>query len=61
MQMIQTAANPQAAMNMMMMNNPQMKEVMEVVRQYGGDSMAAFNAMAEKCGVDPEEIMGLLR
>ena len=61
MQAIKTAANPQAAMNMMVMNNPQMKQVMEIVNQYGGDPMQAFTAVAKENGMDPEEILGMLR
>ena len=61
MQAIKTAANPQAALNMMVMNNPQMKQVMDIVNQYGGDPMQAFTAVAKENGMDPEEILGMLR
>ena len=61
MQTVKTAANPQAALNMMIMNNPQMKQVMEIVKQNGGDPMAAFRMTAEQAGIDPEEILGMLR
>ena len=61
MQAIRTAANPQAALNAMLMNNPQMKQVMGIVQQYGGDSMAAFEAMARENGFDPGEILGMLQ
>ena len=61
MQTIRAAANPQAALNMMAMNNPQLKHVMEIVNQHGGDPMAAFTAVAKENGMDPEEILGMLR
>ena len=61
MQTIRTAANQQAALNRMVMNNPQMKQVMEIVEEYNGDSMAAFKATAEQMGVNPEEILGMLK
>ena len=61
MGMVKSAANPQQALNMLAMNNPQMKQVMDIVEQYGGDSMKAFRATAEEFGVDPEEIMGMLK
>ena len=61
MQTIRAAANPQAALNMMAMNNPQLKHVMEIVNQHGGDAMAAFTAVAKENGMDPEEILGMLR
>ena len=44
MGMVKSAANPQQALNMLAMNNPQMKQVMDIVEQYGGDSMKAFHA-----------------
>ena len=61
MQTIRMAANPQAAMNTLMMNNPNMKQVMEIVNQHGGDPMAAFQAVAKENGMDPEEILGMLK
>ena len=61
MQTIRTAANPQAALNMMVMNNPQMKQVMEIVNQHGGDPMAAFTAVAKENGMDPDEILSMLK
>ena len=61
MQAVQTAANPQAALNMMVMNNTQMKQVMDIVNRYGGDPMTAFTSMAKENGINPEEILGMLR
>ena len=61
MRAIQTAANPQAALNAMVMSNPQLKQVMEIVNQYGGDPMEAFTAVAKENGMDPEEILGMLK
>ena len=61
MQAIRTAANPQEALNAMLMNNPQMKQVMGIVQQYGGDPMAAFEAVARENGFDPGEILGMLQ
>ena len=61
MGMVKSAANPQQALNMLAMNNPQMKQVMNIVEQYGGDSMKAFRAVAEECGMDPEQILGMLK
>ena len=61
MGMVKSAANPKQALNMLAMNNPQMKQVMDIVEQYGGDSMKAFRAVAEECGVNPDEILGMLK
>ena len=59
--MIKAAQNPQAMINQMMMNNPNMKQVMQIVNQYGGDPMAAFIATARKNGLGPDEIMGMIK
>ena len=37
------------------------KQVMEIVNQYGGDPDRAFQAMAQQNGINPQEIMNMLR
>ena len=54
-------SNPQRMVNQAMMNNPQMKQVMEYVNANGGDAKAAFYKLAGEMGVDPEEILKVLR
>ena len=44
----------------MMGNNPQMQKVMNIVQQHDGDPMAAFRAMAEENGLDPDEILSMI-
>ena len=61
MGMIKSSGNPQMMLNQMMMNNPRMKEVMDIVQQYGGDPMKAFYAIAEQKGVDPNDILNMLK
>ena len=39
MNMVKAAKDPQATLNMLAMNNPKMKQVMDIVEQYGGDSI----------------------
>lgn len=56
-----TASNPQSVMQNMINNNPQMKQVMDFVRQSGGDPKQAFYKLAEQRGVDPNEVISLLR
>ena len=58
---VRTAQNPQLALNQLIMNNPQMKQVMDIVQKHGGDPMAAFRAEAEAAGMNPDEIIGMLR
>lgn len=40
--------------------NPQMQQVMNLVNQ-AGDPKTAFYKMAEEKGVDPEQILSMLR
>ena len=61
MQMIRSAGNPQAMMQQLMQNNPQYKQVMDLVNQAGGDPKAAFYNMAQQMGVNPDEIIGMLK
>ena len=61
MNMIRSAKDPTAALNLLAARNPQLKQAMEIVQQYGGDSMAALRGEAAKMGVDPDEIMGMLK
>ena len=61
MNMVRSAGNPQAMLAQMMQNNPQMRQVMDVVNQYGGDPQKAFYAIAQQRGVNPDEILNMLR
>lgn len=61
MQMVRSAGDPQAMLRQLAMNNPQVRQVMEIVQRHGGDPMAAFRAEAEARGVDPEEILRMIR
>ena len=61
MNTVRAAQNPQLALNQLIMNNPQMKQVMDIIQKYGGDPMTAFRAEAQKAGINPDEIMGMLK
>lgn len=61
MNMVRSAGNPQAMLQSMLQNNPQMRQVMDIVNQSGGDPKAAFYKMAEEQGVDPEQVLSMLR
>ena len=52
--MMQGAQNPQALLQQMAANNPQMQQVLDVGNQYGGDFQKAFYAMAQQKGIDPQ-------
>lgn len=53
--------NPSAMLNQMMSNNPQLKQVMDLVKECGGDPKTAFYLMADKMGVDPQEILNMMK
>ena len=59
--MVNASQNPQMRINQMLSNNPQMKPVMDVIQQAGGDPKKAYYSMAEKMGVDPQEILNMMR
>ena len=61
MSMVRTAQNPQAVLNQLIMNNPQMKQVMDIVQKHGGDPMVALREEAQAAGISPEEILGMIR
>ena len=44
-----------------MQTNPQIKYVMDLVNQNGGDPKAAFYKLAEEKGIDPNEIINILK
>ena len=56
-QMLKSAGNPQAMLNQMLARNPQ---AAQIVRQYGNPK-DAFYALAKQKGIDPEEILSVLR
>ena len=61
MNMVRSAQNPQLMLNQLIMNNPQMRQVMDIVQKHGGDPMTAFREEAEARGVNPQEIMDMMR
>ena len=61
MGMVNAAQNPQAMLNQLMSNNPQMKPVMDVINQYGGDAKKAFYSVAEQNGIDPNDIFSMMK
>lgn len=61
MSIIKMSQNPQAALNQMISSNPQMKQVVDIINQSGGDPKKAFYTMAERNGVDPQQILNMLQ
>lgn len=61
MGMINSSGNPQAMMNQMLTGNPQFKQVMDLINASGGDPKKAFYALAEQKGVDPNDILSMMK
>ena len=61
MNMVQSSSNPQAMLNNLVSQNPQMQNVMNLVNQYGGDPRSAFFNLAKAKGIDPNQIINMLR
>lgn len=61
MAMLKSAQNPQLLLNQMMTSNPKLKQVMELVNQYGGDSNKALEEISKQYGVTSQDIYDLLK
>ena len=59
--MVKASGNPQLMLNQLIQQNPQMQQVMQIVQKYGGDANKAFYALAEEKGIDPQQILDLLK
>ena len=61
MNTVKVAQNPQTAIQALINNNPQFKQVMEIVKQNGGNAEQAFYKLAEEKGVNPDDILNMLK
>lgn len=61
MNMVKSAKNPQTMLQGMINQNPQMKQVMNYIQQNGGDPKTAFYKLAEQQGVNPDEVLQMLK
>ena len=57
-QAIKSCGNPQAMVSQMLAQNPQ---VNQIINQYGGDAKTAFYKYAEANGIDPNEILQMMK
>lgn len=57
-QTIKSTNNPQALLNQMMNNNPQVRQI---INQYGGDPKTAFYKYAEANNINPDDILNMLK
>ncbi len=57
---VMSLKNPQAMMNQMLMNNPNIQQAMNFIKQSGNNPAAAFTALAKQKGVDSQAFMNEL-
>lgn len=55
---VRSMGNPQAMVQQMAQNNPQVRQILQ---QYGGDPKRAFYGLAQQAGIDPDELLGMLK
>lgn len=61
MSMVSGAQNPNMMISQLMNSNPQMKQVMDLINSAGGDPKRAFYELAQQKGVDPQEILDMMK
>lgn len=59
--MLNSSNNPEAMLQYLMASNPKFKDAMNLVRQNGGSPKDAFYALAKQKGINPDEIIRLLK
>ena len=57
-QMFKATNNPNALVNQMLNNNPQVRQI---INQYGGDPKTAFYKYAEANGINPDDVLSMLK
>ena len=61
MNAVKTAQNPEAMLNLLAQKNPQLREALELAKNSGGSPKEAFYKRAEELGVDPDDILNMLK
>lgn len=59
--MVNASSNPQAMMNQLFTSNPNMKQAVDLIKASNGDPKAAFYKLAEQKGIDPNEILNMMK
>ena len=61
MNQVQDAANPQLALNKLLMSNPQLAQAFNLIKSMGGNPQTTFYNYAKQMGVNPEDVLNSLR
>lgn len=60
METVRNSSNPQALFGAMMVQNPQMRDAVATINNYG-DGRTAFYEIAKQRGIDPEVVLNMLK
>lgn len=58
---IKAARNPNVMLRQLASQNPKVANAMNLINQNGGDPKRAFYSEAQRLGVDPNQILGMLK
>ena len=61
MTLMQNGGNVNGMVQTLLQNNPQTGAIMGYLNKHGGDARAAFYDMAKEKGVDPNQILNMLK
>ena len=59
--MLKGSNNPMQMIQNMAQTNPQVKQAMDYIEQNGGDIQSAFYKLAKERGVDPNQVLNMLK
>lgn len=58
---IKSAKNPSAMLKQLASQNSNVANAMNLINQNGGDPKRAFYSEAQRLGIDPNQILGMLK
>lgn len=61
MNILQSAGSPQAALESIISANPQLRALVPLINKNGGDYRKTFYDLAAQKGIDPNEILNLVK
>ena len=61
LQAIQQQSSPMYNYQSMLQNNPNYKQAMHIIQQNGGDPQKAFYSQASLMGINPNQVLNMLR
>lgn len=58
---LQALGSPQAALNQLMLQDPQMRQAVQYVQQNGGDPKQAMIKLAQEQGLNPQNLLSAIK